>query len=72
MRLRRTSFPLPLWERVASIVRCEPGEGARSTAVATPLTRPSLRSGTLSHLAQLVLRLGRGDDAARPCKCKRE
>jgi hypothetical protein len=27
---RALSYPLPSWERVASIARCEPGEGFRS------------------------------------------
>src|SRR5882757_497476 len=37
------SSPLPLWERSDRIVRCDPGEGARSIDRPYPLTR------TLSH-----------------------
>src|SRR5436305_563358 len=29
-RERISSYPLPLWERVARIARCQPGEGFRS------------------------------------------
>src|SRR5262249_38977906 len=45
-------FPLPLWERVARIARCETGEGSRTLVMPLPLTRlavASRRRSTLSH-----------------------
>jgi hypothetical protein len=44
------SSPLPLWERVVSIVRCEPGEGFAASLYSSPLTRfLAALETTLSH-----------------------